>query len=103
MSSTESCKQKKRPRIDRIAQMRRESRERPNSFMIGRERNRENRIVEAEWYIRQRPHLFISVGGAEIFDSALIRAFRRDPTCDGMLIIFDPIDEEDAEKREEVE
>ena len=103
MSSKENCKQKKRAGIDRIAQMRRESREKPNAFMIGRERNREKRIAEAEWCIRQRPHLFISIGGAEVFDSALIRAFRRDPTCDGMLIIFDPIDENDAKESEKVE
>ena len=60
-------------------------------FMKGREQNRESKKRDIMKIIEQRPFLDISIG--ELPDISVLKACRRNPACDGVLIIFDPLDE----------
>ena len=59
--------------------------------MKGREQNRKSKIESIMKIVEQRPFIDISIG--EMPDMTTLRAYRRNPTCDGILIIFDPLDE----------
>ena len=60
-------------------------------LMKGREQNRANKIESIMQLVEQRPFIDISIG--EMPDMSTLKAYRRNPTCDGILIIFDPLDE----------
>lgn len=60
-------------------------------FMKGREQNRESKTGDIMKIVEQRPFLDISIG--ELPDISVLKACRRNPACDGVLIIFDPLDE----------
>lgn len=76
-----------------IAESRKEQREGGawEPFMKGREQNRESKKRDIMKIIEQRPFLDISIG--ELPDISVLKACRRNPACDGVLIIFDPLDE----------